>query len=54
MRYFKDTEYNTIISEAQLYDEFMELANDGEHTTFEDYIVNCTDKNGTLDFIGEF
>ena len=54
MRYYRDTEQDTIISEKQLYSEFIEFfAEDGEHTTFEDYIINCTDKNGTLEFIGE-
>jgi hypothetical protein len=52
MKMYRDIENNTIISEKELYDEFMELyANDGEHTTFEDYIINCTDKNGFLERI---
>lgn len=53
MKMYRDTENDIIISEKELYNEFMELyANDGEHTNFTDYIKNCTSKNGFLEYIG--
>ena len=53
MRLFYDTEHDLIITEKQLYDEFLELlaSNEIETENFSDYIRNCTDKNGTLEII---
>ena len=50
---FYDIETNEIITEKELYFEFLELKkyNDTESKNFSDYIRNCTDKNGTLKVI---
>ena len=45
MRYFMD-ENDNIVSEAQLRADFESGISESE--TFEQYIRNCTDKNGTL------
>ncbi len=50
MKYF-DIESLEILTAEQLKDEFYGfIANDGEHDgwTFDDYIKECTGKNGTL------
>ena len=50
MRTFYDTEHGTIITESELYAEFLELhTTSPEHDyTFQSHIRNCTSKNGTL------
>ena len=54
MRKFKD-ENGNIITELELQREFLELQQNDPDTynyTFGNYILNCTDKNGTLTEIG--
>lgn len=51
MRRFFDTETRETITEMELKATFDELKNDDPETynySFEDYIRNCTDKNGVL------
>lgn len=53
MKLFFDTEWNEVITEKELLEEYKELKETGntEAETFEIYISNCTDKNGTLEII---
>jgi len=53
MNKYYDTETSEIITEKELYIEFLELkkAGDTESNNFSDYVRNCTDKNGTLERI---
>ena len=48
---YVDTEHNFIVTKAQLFEEFKAMVGTGtidDGITFSDYLVNCTDKNGTL------
>lgn len=49
MKRYKD-ENGTVITENELFAEYQELKANGdtEAETFTDYIINCTDGNGTL------
>lgn len=53
MRVYRDTDYDMIITEEELEKEYHHLVEIGgtEATTFTEYIINCTDKNGTLELI---
>lgn len=46
MRKFVDTEYNTIVTEAELLKEFQEMQDD--ERTFDEYLIDCLGKNGFL------
>jgi len=52
---FYDTETREIVTEKELYVEFLELKKDGytEAENFDAYVSNCTDGNGTLEIIGK-
>lgn len=51
MQKYLDRENERIITEKQLKAEYEEIRADGgtDAETFEQYIKNCTDKNGTLE-----
>ena len=56
MRKFRDLEFNTIITEEELLKTFKHLQReqpDEYNYSFENYIRNCTDKDGTLEEIRE-
>ena len=50
MKKYRD-ENGTVITEAELLDEFRKLTKSGETDaeSFETYVRNCLDKNGTLE-----
>ena len=50
MKLFYDMESDTVITESQLMEEMETLIASGniEPMTFEDYVRECTGKNGTL------
>lgn len=52
---FYDTETREVVTEKELYFEFLDLKkhNDTECKNFSDYVKNCTDGNGTLEIIGK-
>lgn len=55
-RKFRDLEFNTIVTEEELLKTFKHLQReqpDEYNYSFENYIRNCTDKDGTLEEIRE-
>ena len=48
-------EYDNIITDEELRESFHELKRDGETdcNTYEEYVRNCTSKNGTLTRVEE-
>ena len=57
MRKFRDLEFDIIVTEEELLRTFKHLQREqpGEYNySFENYIRNCTDKNGTLSEIGQW
>ena len=57
MRKFKDLEFDIIVTEEELLRTFKHLQREqpGEYNySFENYIRNCTDKDGTLEEIREW
>ena len=54
MKLYKDTENNTILTEAEIQAEFETLKAEEPETynyTFAEYLKNCTSKNGFLEAI---
>ena len=54
MKLFRDTENSNILTEAQLKAEFETLKAEEPETysyTFNQYILNCTSKNGFLEVV---
>lgn len=57
MRKFRDLEFDIIVTEEELLRTFKHLQReqpDEYNYSFENYIRNCTDKNGTLEEIREW
>ena len=57
MRKFRDLEFNIIVTEEELLRTFKHLQKeqpDEYNYSFENYIRNCTDKDGTLEEIREW
>ena len=57
MRKFKDLEFDIIVTEGELLRTFKHLQReqpDEYNYSFENYIRNCTDKDGTLEEIREW
>ena len=57
MRKFRDLEFDIIVTEGELLRTFKHLQReqpDEYNYSFENYIRNCTDKNGTLEEIREW
>lgn len=57
MRKFRDLEFDIIVTEEELLKTFKHLQReqpDEYNYSFENYIRNCTDKNGTLSEIGQW
>ena len=50
IKMYEDNEWGEILTEDELKKEYYQLKRSGdtEAETYEDYVRNCTDKNGTL------
>lgn len=52
-RCFRDTEYDEIVTVAQLLKEYLEQKRYLD-VSFDEYLRNCCDKNGSLEEVKEY